>query len=340
MSKLTKMTSTSFGRRGSAAARFTWTLKSTVTGLTSINLIRYRGGLYWAFGTASDVPFAIYTSPDLITWTFRTNLSAFYPAYSFSTFINYGLDYLPTGTAGKPLFLGCGSLGNIFQEYAGADIFGYGNPPVSFGTGFSSSLDGTRFTGSTNDGTNVITCGVRPSGGNLLPLVRYTNSDASPTISTIDDNRSATTYPAKCLNDITNGGGVVVTVGNYDFISYSANNGVSFTNVIGTFSGSDIASVAYGVGKFCAVTFDGKTATSTNGSTWTLGPTLSSNLGDKMMFAQGTFIIRNAANIFYSTDGAAWQSQAALAPSLTSTYEQGNALVVNALSDGKVYTSA
>lgn len=346
MSKLTKLTSTSFGRRGSAGGpRFNWTLKSTVTGLTGIDLIRYRGGLYYAFGPMASGPIGVYSSPDLINWTLRSTFSGTLPEYSFDRFQIYGFEYFSTGHVGGPLFLGAATLTTSTLDTAQGEIFAYGNPPGFFGGGYTSPSAHTYF-GCVNDGTNFVIVGRLYQSGDTfydpvtIPFAQYGNTSAPLSSSGITDNRSQITYPSKGLNDVASGGGVVVVVGNYDYIAYSTNNGVSFTNVIGTFTSGTICGVAYGNGKFICVTTDGRTATSTNGSTWTLGPTLSSNLGDKMMFAQGTFIVRNAANIFYSTNGALWQSQAALAPSLTSTYEQGNALVVNALSDGRVYTSA
>ena len=142
--------------------------------------------------------------------------------------------------------------------------------------------------------------------------------------------------------------GTLVVAANYDLIAYTTNNGTTFTNIIGTFSGADVVGVAYGASKFLAIAGNGATATSTDGVTWTIGATLPGAPGGAVYVgtagiavAAGGFIVKssNSGSSYYSTDGVTWSTQALPQNSYNNHLSGSSSLALLGVGDGSVYTS-
>lgn len=64
--------------------------------------------------------------------------------------------------------------------------------------------------------------------------------------------------------------------------------------------------IAYGNGKYVAISTDGYVTTSTNGSTWTTPQQVTSNHLYDIIFADGKFVAVGYKTVMYSTDGNLW----------------------------------
>ena len=64
--------------------------------------------------------------------------------------------------------------------------------------------------------------------------------------------------------------------------------------------------IAYGNGKYVAISSDGYATTSTNGSTWTTPKQVTPNSLFNIIFADGKFVAVGYKTVMYSTDGDTW----------------------------------
>jgi len=96
------------------------------------------------------------------------------------------------------------------------------------------------------------------------------------------------------------------------------------------FGTSQIRAVAYGNNRFVAVGYNGKMATSTDGTTWTAvtDNTFGTSTIWDIAFGNGKFVAGGGSNLATSTDGATWTA------STDSTFSSSNITVI-AYGDGK-----
>jgi hypothetical protein len=171
-------------------------------------------------------------------------------------------------------------------------------------------------------------------------IAKFTKSGAADGSTAFADNRSTTTYPNKAINQMAYGNGILAAAANYDLLAYSPDNGTTFTNVIGTFSGQDIAGVAYGASKFVAIAANGAVATSTDGAAWAVVATLPSGVFGGLAYAAGVFIAKYLGFSYWSTDGINWTTQALPQSSYSNNLSGSSTLAMIGTGQGVVYTSA
>jgi hypothetical protein len=203
------------------------------------------------------------------------------------------------------------------------------------------------YTGTTDTGTDYVFSSTTLNGAqtsSTTGISRIHKADGIEYTCTIPaDNRANT--PFKSINALAFGNGIVVAGGNYDFITYATDGiGQTFTNVIGTFSTGDIVGVAYGAGKFVAVTGDGRIATSTNGATWTVTATLTSPVtANGITYAAGVFLVNTINASFHSSpDGITWTRQSYPvygSPGWFDNHLGGNSSLAMAIAGGQILTS-
>lgn len=98
--------------------------------------------------------------------------------------------------------------------------------------------------------------------------------------------------------------------------------------------------IAYGNGKYVAISSDGDATTSTNGSAWTTPKQVTSNSLYDILFADGKFVAVGTKTLVYSTDGNTWTTvtSSALSSAWLSKIAYGNGVFV--VCDGSYsYTS-
>lgn len=115
------------------------------------------------------------------------------------------------------------------------------------------------------------------------------------------------------FNDIATGVGVVAAVGDGGAIAISRDHGVSWTAVNSGSSSAQLLRVAYGNGRFVAVS-DRTAHASADGVSWattTLAGTISPSL---LIFHAGRFLLPGLNRILTSTDGLAWSARTVALP--------------------------
>ena len=349
MNRLTRLASTSFGRRGSASAAksFTWTSRATVS--AELQYVGYRNGYHWAHGTDTAYPYSTnywYRSADGITWTQFS--SYIYPTANYGSWRCAGMEFdavvnayccamTVTPLDGNPT--GLTVNGRVYLD-ATSGVVAAIVPSLSSGNMFSTATadTGTDYLFATTFQNNLQT-------SSTTGITRFNKASGNEYNCTIPaDNRANT--PFKSINAMAFGGGIVVAGGNYDFITYATDGiGQTFTNVIGTFTTGDIVGVAFGAGKFVAVTSDGRIATSTNGAAWTVTATLTSPApANGITYAAGVFLVNTSNAWFHSSpDGVTWTRQSYPVYGSPGYYENhlgGNSsLAVAITSGGQILTS-
>lgn len=351
MNRLTRLASTSFGRRGSAAAAaksFTWTSRTTLS--ASLTYVGYRNGYHWAYGTDTTYPYSTnywYRSANGTTgWTlFASWICGNYNAGSgkcagveFDAVSNaYFCALTITPTDSNP---------NAFTAIA--RVYLNASTGASSGIGQNTNSAFNSYTSTTDTGTDYLFSSTTLNSlqtSSTTGISRIRKSDGTEFTSTIPtDNRANT--PLKSINALAFGNNIVVGGGNYDFITYATDGiGQIFTNVTGTFTTGDIVGVAFGAGKFVTVTSDGRVATSTNGATWTVTATLTSPAPvNGITYAAGVFLVNTSNAWFHSSpDGVTWTRQSYPVYGSPGYYENhlgGNSsLAVAITSGGQILTS-
>lgn len=349
MNRLTRLASTSFGRRGSSAAgpkSFTWTSRASVSAL--FNYVGYRNGYHWAYGTDITFPYPTnywYRSADGITWTQ-------FSSYIFQT-SNYGqgkcagIEFDATANVYFCAMTVTPSDSNPNGYTAIARVYLNATNGTASGSPQNTNSQFNSYTATTDTGTDYVFSSTTLNGlqtSSTTGMSRIHKADGGEFNCTIPaDNRSNT--PFKSINALAFGNGVVVAGGNYDFIAYATDGlGQTFTNVIGTFTTGDIVGVAFGAGKFVAVTSDGRIATSTNGAAWTLTATLTSPApANGITYAAGVFLINTSNAWFHSSpDGVTWTRQTYPVYGAPNYYENhlgGNSSRAVAIAGGQILTS-
>ncbi|WP_304726897.1 hypothetical protein [uncultured Alistipes sp.] len=83
--------------------------------------------------------------------------------------------------------------------------------------------------------------------------------------------------------------------------------------------------IAYGNGKYVAISSDGYATTSTNGSTWTMPKQVTSNSLYDILFADGKFVAVGTKTFSYtSTDLATWSTKKSIGTTSVRTLTYGN----------------
>lgn len=88
--------------------------------------------------------------------------------------------------------------------------------------------------------------------------------------------------------------------------------------------------IAYGNGKYVAISSDGYATASTNGSTWTSPKQVTSNSLYDIIFADGKFVAVGTKTLVYSTDGVNWTSgtSSTIASAWLSKIAYGNGIFI------------
>lgn len=335
--RLTKLTSCSFGRRGpSVGPRFAWVNRGTL-GTMSLSYVGYKNGYYWACGGYyADITAQLWRSADGTTWT---QFKAFSDPLTLNQgFVVSGLEYDATGGLYFLSATGYNPNNGTGRGYTFVTNTAGSSASISY-----SGLD-TFYGPSADTGTVILqsvhsySAGQTVSSFSLSGWVKSSQGTFAPSCS---DGRSSVTYPLKRINQIATGGGVVVVVGNYDFTAYSSNDGATFANVIGTFSGANIGGAVYGASKFIAISETGVVASSTNGSTWAIIATLPSGITGGIAYSAGVFIAQssNRVNSYSSADGITWQTQALSQSVYSNNLDGSSSLAVVGTGQGTIYTS-
>lgn len=191
---------------------------------------------------------------------------------------------------GATVWYGGGGGGGVRTGYGSGFAGGTGGG----GTGTNSdsrASDGGANTGGGGGGgghSSGTAAQVGGNGGTGVVIVRYT------TVNTF----SAVAYGVSTIV-------VGDTTGN---IVTSGNNGATWTDRTSPFGGTAIRSIDYDNGTFVAVGDGGKIATSTDGITWTLSASGTTNALMTVNYGNGTFVAAGASGtLLTSTDnGASW----------------------------------
>ena len=347
MNRLTRLASTSFGRMGSAAGSksFTWTSRASVSAL--FDYVGYRNGYHWAHGTDITYPYSTnywYRSADGITWTQFS--SYIYPTANYGSWRCAGMEFDAVANAYFSAMTVTPLTSNPSGFTAVARIYLDGTTGVAAGAPQSTNSF-NAYTATTDIGSDYVFASKYLNSSqtsSTTGMSRIHKADGMEYNCTIPaDNRAST--PFKSINAMAFGSGTVVAGGNYDFITYATDGlGQTFTNVIGTFTTGDIVGVAFGAGKFVAVTSDGRIATSTNGATWTLTATLTSPApANGITYAAGVFLINTSNAWFHSSpDGVTWTRQSYPVYGSPGWYDNhlgGNSSLAVAVAGGQILTS-
>jgi hypothetical protein len=130
------------------------------------------------------------------------------------------------------------------------------------------------------------------------------------------DSRSAVTYPLKRFTGVAYGVGKWVVVGSYQYTAVVSNLTTNATRLL-TLLGSNalhFGGIAFGNGKFVAVSEDGKVITSTDAATWTPPATIATGyVFTGVHYFNGLFVTLSQIgsypttfNAWSSADGVSW----------------------------------
>lgn len=291
-------TSATGGGSGVAAGPtgVTWTMASSTNDGAIWNEVTYGLGKFVAVGGIGAATGLIMTSTDGVTWSSQT------PAISNKSgaTVAYGNNMFVAFTAGG------GSGVSSMYSYDG--IAWATSTVPSFGNRTSVVYGAGKFVAVANSG---VACN---------PNCAITSTDGI--------NWTLRTLPVTDWNSIAYGNGLFVAVGNDFFgpgFAATSTDGVTWSkfSTPNTFQG-----IAYGAGKFVAVSDTGAVRTSTDGSTWQNQTAPAANSWTSVSYGNGIFTAVSKSGsgnrVMTSPDGVTWTSRASAANSGWSSVVYGN----------------
>jgi len=319
-----------------------WTLRWSFSG-KRVGYVYYHAAnaTYYAPVHNSDgsAVITLYTSTDLINWTIYGTLSPDTTVFGTGRWSNSTskivtqLAFSAINATSLKVYIQF--QGVWYNASGGAAFFAFNAeiipttpPPNALGLGFifvnnagASFQNCQRFA---TDGSNTMTVGwdattqFFPGTMNQSVIVYdvYGFENNSYNSGYLLDSRSAATYPLKRFTGVAYGAGKWVVVGSYQYMAVVSNLTTNSTRLL-TLLGSNalhFGGVAFGNGKFVAVSEDGKVITSTDAATWTSPATIATGyVFTGVHYYNGLFVTLSQIgsspttfNAWSSADGVFW----------------------------------
>jgi len=316
-----------------------WTLRGSFSG-KRVGYVYYHAAnaTYYApvHNPDGSAVITLYTSTDLINWTIYGTLSPDTTVFGTGRWSNTTskivtqLAFSSINSTSLKVYIQF--QGVWYNANGGAAFFAFNayiipTPPDVFGSFSFVNNAGASFQNRqrfATDGSNTMTVGwdattqFIPDTMNQNVIVYDFNGfeNNSYNSSYLLDSRSAVTYPLKRFTGVAYGAGKWVVVGSYQYMAVISNLTTNATRLL-TLLGSNalhFGGVAFGNGKFVAVSEDGKVITSTDAATWTSPATIATGyVFTGVHYYNGLFVtlsqIGNYPAIFNawsSADGVSW----------------------------------
>lgn len=323
-----------------------WTLRGSFSG-KRVGFVYYHAAnsTYYApvHNADGSAVITLYTSTDLINWTIYGTLSPNTADFGAGRWSNVSSKLVIhsafsaiNATTSKVYikFMGVwyNSNGGAASFEFLADIVPTYPPPNALDIGFSFTPNaGTTFSNHqrfATDGSKTMTVGWQavsqfyPDTMDQVVIVYDFNGFEiiSYNKAYLLDSRSAATYPLKRFTGVAYGAGKWVVVGSYQYMAVASNLTTNATRLLTTLGSNtlDFGGVAFGNGKFVAISEDGKVITSTDASTWTSPVTIATGyVFTGVYYYNGMFVTLSQIgsypttfNAWSSADGVSWLKNA------------------------------
>ncbi|MCO6057295.1 hypothetical protein NG726_11500 [Pseudomonas sp. MOB-449] len=288
----------SSGRIAYSADGLSWTLATSPFSTSAVRNVAFGGGLFVAVADSGKLA----TSPDGITWTLRTS--------QFGTSNILGIAYgngrfVVVGASGKVAYSTDGLVWTLGTSGTSGTLNAVGAVASGFVT-YDTSLAYTSSDGSTwasNNPGHVVNDAFVASGGRVLLSGPSVLESTDGVTWTAFDNPLPGGADVKSFFD----DGALEVVGGSGTMLLFRPEGGSWSRKINPAGTSDIGALAYGAGKYVAISAGGDLVVSVDAATWTRVELPLSVAPLSAVYGNGLFVVGcSAGKVMTSVDGETW----------------------------------